>query len=273
MPIVSTDSPTIDTTATTSPKLATEEQTTEATPVRSAADEARTRASEHLAAGRYLEARKALEEAEHLDAEPLKARAQRIIGSIRSHIPKMGADQSKIDAVTAHEPAEPLSPIDKSMSTVSLYSKIAAGVGLLPGGLLNFAGILAVQVTMVWKIANNFGHSEGKERIRGSILSLIGAAVPTTIGHGAGIAIAAIPALLAGTVVYFIVTPVLAYAMTQAIGNAFIMHFESGGTLLSFDPKAFENYFLKEFKRAGGTLKSDETEMAEAVEAAKPTTI
>jgi hypothetical protein len=55
----------------------------------------------------------------------------------------------------------------------------------------------------------------------------------------------------------FVVTPVLAYAMTKAVGGVFIMHFESGGTLLTFDPKAFREYFIKEFRAAGGVLKSD----------------
>jgi hypothetical protein len=80
------------------------------------------------------------------------------------------------------------------------------------------------------------------------------------VGHGTGLAIASIPAVVAGTVVYFVATPILAYALTRAVGNVFIMHFESGGTLLTFDPKAFTEYFVSEFKKAGGTLRrADET--------------
>ncbi len=33
------------------------------------------------------------------------------------------------------------------------------------------------------------------------------------------------------------------------------MHFESGGTLLTFDPKKFGDYFLSEFQKAGGTMR------------------
>jgi len=65
-----------------------------------------------------------------------------------------------------------------------------------------------------------------------------------------------IPAIIAGSVLYFLVTPVLAYALTKAVGNTFVMHFESGGTLLNFNPKAFQEYFLKEFKEAGGSVKA-----------------
>jgi uncharacterized protein (DUF697 family) len=212
---------------------------------------ARQRAAEFTAENKFDEAKNALAEAEAFEAGPPKSRSQAVLEDLRYRLKKLKPAPKD---TTPKEPEPPQSAVDESMRIVSLYSKIAAAVGLLPGGLLNFAGILAVQVTMVWKIANKFGHTEGKDRIRGSVLSLIGSALPTGIGHGAGVALVAIPAVIAGTVVYFLVTPILAYAMTQAVGNAFIMHFESGGTLLTFDARAFGEYFLKEFKKAGGIV-------------------
>ncbi len=232
------------------------EAAAESTPVQSPGDAARARASQFMAEGRYVDARKALEEAERLEAEPLKVKAQKFAGSIKSRIASFGAGNSETTESGATE-ASALSPVEQSISTVDSYSKIAAAVGLLPGGPLNFAAILAVQVTMVWKISKNFGHEDGKDRIRGSVMSLFGSFVSTTVGHGAGVAIASIPAVIAGTLVYFLVTPVLAYAMTKAVGNTYIMHFESGGTLLTFDPKAFADYFLAEFKKAGGKVAAE----------------
>jgi len=224
------------------------------------AEAARTRAAQMLTERRFAEAKSALEEAEKLDADPpkWKMESHRMISSLRAKLPKR---KTVDEAETAEKDAGGqigVAAVDKSLEIVSFYSKVAAGVGLLPGGLLNFAGILAVQVTMVWKIANEFGHNEGKDRIRGSVLSLIGAVIPAGIGHSAG---AAIPAVIAGTVVYFVATPILAYATTQAVGNVFIMHFESGETLLTFDSKAFGEYFLKEFKKSGGTIVPDAPEL------------
>ena len=220
------------------------------------AEAARTRAAQMLTERRFDEAKSALEEAEKLDAEPpkWKSESHRMISSLRAKLPKHKTDKTEVVAAEAVAEETGVGAVNKSLEIVSFYSKVAAGVGLLPGGLLNFAGVLAVDATMVWKIATEFGHTEGKEKIRGSILSLIGAAIPAGIGHSAGAAIAAIPALIAGTVVYFVATPILAYAMTQAVGNAFIMHFESGGTLLTFDSKAFGEYFLKEYQKAGGVI-------------------
>jgi uncharacterized protein (DUF697 family) len=224
----------------------------------------RERAAKLLAEQKYVEARKALQHAEQLEAGPITARAQRMIDDVRGRFSKEEAKPGVASESVTPEQAAVMAPIDKSTATVNLYSKIAAGVGLLPGGLLNYGGILAVQVSMVWRIAKHFDRTEGRDQIRGSVLSLIGSAVPTVIGHGAGAAVAAIPAVIAGTLVYFLVTPVLAYAMTRAVGNAFIMHFESGGTLLTFDPKAFSEYFLSEFQKAGGKLKTSTEASSEA---------
>ncbi len=217
----------------------------------------REHAAAMMAAHDYAGAKKALEEADDLESGSpgWKTGPRRIFDSVRSRIP----GRSHSSDTSAADQAEPMAsaaaePVQESARLVSLYSKIAIVAGLLPGGLLNFGAILAVQVIMVWRISNAFGHHEGREKIRGSILSLFGSVLPTGIGHGAGLAIASIPALISGALVYFLVTPVLAYAMTKAVGNVFTMHFESGGTLLTFDPKAFGEYFVNEFKNAGGTV-------------------
>jgi uncharacterized protein (DUF697 family) len=241
----------------------------------SRAEAARTRAAQFMAERRYADARKALEEADTIEepaAEPVPASGKklphRVLTAVRSQLrrPRRTAPtaenghtaaDSAPDRVAAPTPPRTLGPDERSIAIVNLYAKIAGVVGLVPGGLLNFAAILAVQVTMVWRISNTFGHREGKERIRGLILSLLGSAVPTGIGGGMALAVASIPAVVTGTVLGFVVTPVLAYAMTKAVGGVFIMHFESGGTLLTFDPKAFREYFIKEFRAAGGMLKTD----------------
>ena len=224
-------------------------------------DAARERAAQFVADRRFSEARQALEEADALESptsvpevtsDTLRARGTRLLSAVRDRLGRAPLRTAAVDpAEGAAEPEvavseEPVDPVEKSIAIVNLYSKIAAGVGILPGGLLNFGAILAVQVTMVWKIANTFGHSEGKDKIRGLILSLAGSALPTGVGAGVAYSVAAIPAATAGLVLGFVVTPLLAYALTRAVGNAFIMHFESGGTLLTFDPTAFREHILKD---------------------------
>ncbi len=218
--------------------------------------------------GKYSEARQALERADELEAMAAgwKDRPKRFLASVRSRLPERGRKEPTegAGAESAEQPAA--EPVTEALQIVSRESKWAAAVGLLPGGLLNFAAVLIVQVLMVRRIARAFGQKASKDQIRGVILSLFGSVIPVGIGHGAGIALASLPAAVAGTVVYFVATPILAYALTRAVGNVFIMHFESGGTLLTFDPKAFTEYFVSEFKKAGGTVRqADEPAPATSV--------
>jgi uncharacterized protein (DUF697 family) len=210
--------------------------------------------------GKYAEAQASLERADALEVqvEGWKGRPKRFLAAVRSRLPERSKAERKDEAEKPESAAE--QPVAESMRIVKVHARIAAAVGLLPGGLLSFAALLPVQVLMVWRIARAFGQKVGKEQIRGAVLSLFTSLIPGLVGHGTGLAIASIPAVVAGTVVYFVATPILAYALTRAVGNVFIMHFESGGTLLTFDPKAFTEYFVSEFKKAGGTLRrADET--------------
>ncbi len=230
------------------------------------AEAARSRAKQFMADGQFTEARKALEEADTLEKDPKlspaaasKARLNRFVTGVKSRMRKDAEAEARIETEEqrdADASALAVSAVNRALEIVSLYSKIAAGVGLLPTFVLNFAGVLAVQITMVWKIAGAFHQTRGKEKIRGSILSLIGSVLPGSVGHGIGLAVAAIPAVVTGTLLSFVLAPALAYAMTKAVGNVFIMHFESGGTLLSFDPEQFREHFAKEFRNASGVAQA-----------------
>lgn len=43
-------------------------------------------------------------------------------------------------------------------------------------------------------------------------------------------------------------------AITYAIGQVFIQHFESGGTFLDFDPKKVKEYFMEQFEEGNKTV-------------------
>src|SRR5947209_5178087 len=196
----------------TAPPLPAEEETA-ALDAASRAEAARARAAQFMAERRYSEARKALEEADSIeapadasDAASGKKLPHRVLTAVRSQLqrkPRRAASSGENGHSPAAAPPEAPGVVppdlvagtaERAIKIVNLYAKIAGIVGLVPGGLLNFAAILAVQVTMVWRISNTFGHRQGKERIRGTILSLLGSAVPTGIGGGMALAVASIPA-------------------------------------------------------------------------------
>jgi small-conductance mechanosensitive channel/CRP-like cAMP-binding protein/uncharacterized protein (DUF697 family) len=207
--------------------------------VKPVADAARERAARLLKDRKYSEALQALTEADSLEKDPGSAVKQTRRGTAVAYPRRTGT-------------------VDAAMKIVNRYSKIAAGAGFVPGALINFVAILAVQVTMVWKLARCFGYKEPVERVRGSIMSLLASGIPAALGHGTALAVTT-TAVVASSLIYFLFTPVLAYAVTQAVGRTFVMHFESGGTLLTFDAAAFQDYFLREFHQARGKLTTEKS--------------
>ena len=73
------------------------------------------------------------------------------------------------------------------------------------------------------------------------IASLLGGIMPTSSAMTLASLAKAVPGL--GTVTGMITVSVLGGATTYAIGSVFMQHFESGGTMLDFDPKKMRDYF------------------------------
>ena len=94
-----------------------------------------------------------------------------------------------------------------------------------------------------------------------SIASLLGGVMPTSTAMALASLAKAVPGL--GTATGMISVSVLGGATTYAIGNVFMQHFESGGTLLDFEPKKMRAYFsskLEAGKGVAANLKSGETQ-------------
>jgi uncharacterized protein (DUF697 family) len=134
-------------------------------------------------------------------------------------------------------------PAEIPLKIVRRYSLLAAGAGLLPGGLINFSGVLAVQVLMVSRIAKAFGLSLEGTRVRAAVSALLGSATHVNASRTIGV-LAGTSVPVVGTLLFNITSPAVAYGLTQAVGRVFVMHFQSGGTLLHFDPHAFREYML-----------------------------
>jgi uncharacterized protein (DUF697 family) len=81
-----------------------------------------------------------------------------------------------------------------------------------------------------------FAENSGKALIA----SLAGAMIPASSGVGAASVLKSVPIL--GTIAASFVMPALSAGATYAIGKAFIQHFESGGTLLDFNPPDYREF-------------------------------
>jgi uncharacterized protein (DUF697 family) len=108
---------------------------------------------------------------------------------------------------------------------------------------LPFVDVLAVgglQLQMLRRVSQLYDVEFSENRGKALIASLAGTMIPVTSGMGAASALKGVPLL--GMVASAFVMPVLSAGATYAIGKAFIQHFESGGTLLDFNPPDYKEF-------------------------------
>ncbi len=132
----------------------------------------------------------------------------------------------------------------KAGEIVERHAAYAAVGGLLPLPFLDTLGVMAVVALMIEALAGLYGHDIGKDRLRMLVASLAGG-----FGQaGAGVAAtAALTKLVPGAnVVGMMTSSVAAAAMTRTLGRAFVLHFETGGTALTFDADAIRAYFASQ---------------------------
>ena len=127
---------------------------------------------------------------------------------------------------------------------VERHAAYAAVGGLLPLPFVDTLGVMAVVALMIEALAKLHGQDIGKDRVRTLVASLAGG-----FGQaGAGVVTtAAFAKLVPGANILGIMTSsVAAAAMTRTIGRAFVLHFETGGTALTFDASAIRAYFASQ---------------------------
>jgi uncharacterized protein (DUF697 family) len=123
---------------------------------------------------------------------------------------------------------------------VERFAAWAGALGVIPVPVVDLVAVGALQVQMLRRLSQIYNVPFADNRGKALITSLAGAAVPMSSGLGAAQFLKAIP--IVGSVIGALVTPTLAAAMTYAIGKVFIQHFESGGTLLDFNPPDYREF-------------------------------
>jgi uncharacterized protein (DUF697 family) len=129
---------------------------------------------------------------------------------------------------------------DTASKLVDRFAVWAGVAGLIP---LPFVDVLAVgglQVQMLRRLSQLYDVQFSENRGKALIASLAGTMIPVTSGMGAASALKGVPLL--GMVASAFVMPVLSAGATYAIGKAFVQHFESGGTLLDFNPPDYKEF-------------------------------
>lgn len=131
----------------------------------------------------------------------------------------------------------------------------ALGIGLVPLPLVDLVALTAVQVKMLKEISDiyevKFFEDKAKTIVGVLIAGLGGLSLTAMVARSLFRVVPVVGGLVAA-----VSLPVVAGAITTAVGNVFIMHFEAGGTLLDFDAKKMREYFRKEFDKAKDVVKN-----------------
>jgi len=130
---------------------------------------------------------------------------------------------------------------------VNKYVPWSMGSGLIPIPIADFAAITAVQLKMLSEMSAVYGVEFKENRGKSIIVSLISSAGSTTLAVGSlGSLIKAIPGF--GQWLGGMTLPIIAGALTYAVGKVFIQHFESGGDFLNFDDLAAKQAFVEAYE-------------------------
>src|SRR6202167_4911634 len=147
--------------------------------------------------------------------------------------PSAAASPDKDEA--AREPNQELA--SKLVDRFAVWSGVA---GLIPIPVVDLLAVGGLQVQMLRRLSQIYNVEFSQNRGKALIAALAGTMIPATSGMGAASALKAVPVvniLAAGFVM-----PVLSAGATYAIGKAFVQHFESGGTLLDFNPPDYREF-------------------------------
>jgi uncharacterized protein (DUF697 family) len=134
----------------------------------------------------------------------------------------------------------------RARSLTKNYILASASIGLVPLPLVDLAGVMALQVKLVHGLAKVYD-VPFKENITKSLVASLLSGASSVIGV-MGLASLAKTIPVFGTLAGGGGVAVTAASVTFATGEVFTRHFESGGTLLDFDPHKMKALFKRELK-------------------------
>ena len=117
--------------------------------------------------------------------------------------------------------------------------------GLIPIPLFDIISLTNIEFHMIQTLAEHY-EIPVDNISRSLVTSLISGALPVVSMLGIGSMVKSIPGI--GSLAGSGSVAVISGAITYAVGQVFIKHFEDGGTLKDFNPASAKNYFSEQFK-------------------------
>jgi len=126
----------------------------------------------------------------------------------------------------------------------------AMGLGVVPVPLVDVIGVAGFQAKALKELSTLYDIPFFQHSVKNILAMLVsgfgsvGIGIPLTKAL-AGSVMKSVPIL--GQIVTVTTVPMVAGALTYAVGKVFVQHFESGGTFLTFNPKKVHAYFKEQF--------------------------
>lgn len=131
-------------------------------------------------------------------------------------------------------------------SIVKTHVMVAMSFALVPMPLFDLALLAGNQVAMVDALSKRYGVPFEKHKAQAIVIGLVTGALPVlgVVGLSSGAKL--IPGI--GSLFGSGAVAITGGAVTYGVGQVFIAHFESGGSLLDLDPAKMRNLFKREVR-------------------------
>lgn len=163
--------------------------------------------------------------------------------------------------------ADPQARVAKAEAIIQRNVLWALGAGVVPIPVVDMLAVTGIQIKLMKELSEVYGLSFRENIAKKLVYSLLSAVGGVGIGAAVGASLSKlVPGL--GTTLGVVSVPLFAGAFTHALGRIFLMHFESGGTLLNFDPHAMRSHFKQEYDRSREkvtTIRDEEAKVNSAV--------
>lgn len=140
----------------------------------------------------------------------------------------------------------------EAMRIVRRYTAFSLPTAFVPVPLADICSLVMVQMLMLRRIARHYRVPFAEQRARLAIASLLLGAPQALSGELAAATVTALPIVKhipgIGTIAGGIASALLWSTGTWALGLVFVDHFESGGTLIDFDPEANRAAFERQLE-------------------------
>ena len=131
--------------------------------------------------------------------------------------------------------------------TIRWHALAALGVGVLPLPWLDLAALAGLQLNLVRSLAELYGVEFSSQLGKSAIGALLGGGLPVSLSANLGHLAKGLPGL--GWVIGGASMALFGAASTYAIGRVFVQQFESGNTLLTFDPAQVRAYYAQQYEQ------------------------